>query len=169
MVQDITERGPSASQAGASHGVSAVTARKWLGRYLAEGAAGLCDKSSRPARSPRAIAPATALAIVELRRQLFLQARIAAYMGVSRATVSRVLRRAGLSRAKNRSITTSARRLESCCTSTSRGSVGSAIGSPVTEPSAAATSAGNSCSSPLMSTAESPLLRCTRMNARKAS
>lgn len=36
--------------------------------------------------------------IVELRRKLFLQARIAAYMGVSKATVSRVLRRAGLSR-----------------------------------------------------------------------
>ena len=98
MVQEITERGLSASQAGAAHGVSAVTARKWLGRYLAAGAAGLCDKSSRPACSPRAIAPATALAIVELRRQLFLQARIAAYMGVSKATVSRVLRRAGLSR-----------------------------------------------------------------------
>jgi len=82
----------------ASHGVSAVTARKWLGRYLAAGASGLCDKSSRPACSPRAISGTTALAIVELRRQLFLQARIASYMGVSRATVSRVLRRAGLSR-----------------------------------------------------------------------
>lgn len=98
MVQDITERGLPASQAGAAHGVSAVTARKWLGRYLAEGAAGLLDKSSRPARSPRAISPAVAQTIVELRRKLFLQARIAAYMGVSKATVSRVLRRAGLSR-----------------------------------------------------------------------
>jgi transposase InsO family protein len=38
------------------------------------------------------------LAIVELRRKLFLQSHIASYMGVSRATVSRVLRRAGLSR-----------------------------------------------------------------------
>lgn len=36
--------------------------------------------------------------IVELRRKLYLQARIASYMGVFRATVSRVLRRAGLSR-----------------------------------------------------------------------
>jgi len=48
-----------------------VTARKWRGRYLAAAAAGLCDKSSRPTCSPRAISPATALAIVELRRQLF--------------------------------------------------------------------------------------------------
>jgi predicted XRE-type DNA-binding protein len=35
-----------------------------------------------------------ALAIVELQRKLFLQARIASYMGVSRATVSRVPRAA---------------------------------------------------------------------------
>jgi transposase InsO family protein len=98
MVQNITERGMSPAQAAAKHGVSAVTARKWLGRYLADGAAGLLDKSSRPEKSPRAIEPHVALAIVELRRKLYLQARIASYMGVSRATVSRVLRRAGLSR-----------------------------------------------------------------------
>lgn len=75
-----------------------VTARKWLGRYLAQGAAGLLDKSSRPDCSPNAINPGVALAIVELRRKLYLQARIASYMGVSKATVSRVLRRAGLSK-----------------------------------------------------------------------
>jgi len=98
MVKDIAERGVSASDAAARHGVSAVTARKWLGRYLADGAAGLLDKSSRPEKSPRAIEPHVALAIVELRRKLYLQARIATYMGVSKATVSRVLRRAGLSR-----------------------------------------------------------------------
>ena len=98
LVQDITEGGLSASEAAAKQGVSAVTARKWLGRYLADGAAGLLDKSSRPEKSPRAIAPSVALAIVELRRKLFLQSHIASYMGVSKATVSRVLRRAGLSR-----------------------------------------------------------------------
>jgi transposase InsO family protein len=98
MVQDITLRGLCASDAAAAAGVSAVTARKWLGRYLADGVEGLLDKSSRPAKSPRAIAPEVALTIVELRRKIFLQARIATYMGVSKATVSRVLRRAGLSK-----------------------------------------------------------------------
>jgi transposase InsO family protein/transposase-like protein len=98
MVQDITDGGLSASEAAAKQGVSAVTARKWLGRYLVDGAAGLLDKSSRPEKSPRAIAPSVAMTIVELRRKLFLQAHIASYMGVSKATVSRVLRRAGLSR-----------------------------------------------------------------------
>jgi hypothetical protein len=39
-----------------------------------------------------------ALTIVELRRKLFLQSRIASYTGVSKATVSRMLRRAGLSK-----------------------------------------------------------------------
>jgi predicted transcriptional regulator len=38
------------------------------------------------------------MTVVELRRKLFLQARIAAYTGLSKATVSRVLRRDGLSR-----------------------------------------------------------------------
>ncbi|MBK9219342.1 MAG: IS481 family transposase [Uliginosibacterium sp.] len=98
MVLDMCERGLSASDAAQRHGVSSVTARKWLGRYLAEGPVGLADKSSRPARSPRSIAPEVALTIIELRRKLFLQSRIASYTGVSKATVSRVLRRAGLSR-----------------------------------------------------------------------
>jgi len=98
LVQDMTLRGLSAAQAAVAHGVSEVTSRKWLGRYLAQGTAGLVDKSSRPDRSPRAIDPAVALSIVELRRKLFLQARIASQLGVSKATVSRVLHRAGLSR-----------------------------------------------------------------------
>ena len=98
MVRDITQRGLVASEAAAKHGVSAVTARKWHSRYLAGGAAALMDKSSRPKLSPRCIEPSVAMTIVELRRKLFLQARIASYTGVSKATVSRVLRRAGLSK-----------------------------------------------------------------------
>ena len=45
MVRDLKERGMSASDAGAKHGVSAVTARNWLARYLADGADGLLAKS----------------------------------------------------------------------------------------------------------------------------
>jgi len=97
MIQDIIQRGFSVPQAAAAHGVSAPTARKWLGRYLAEGETGLGDASSRPARSPRAIEPARALAIVELRHKRLTQARIATALGVSKSTVSRVLARAGLS------------------------------------------------------------------------
>lgn len=98
MVQDITKRGLTVSEAAAVHGVTAPTARKWLGRFLAEGVDGLKDKSSRPQRSPGSIELPTALAIVELRRRRLLQARIAASLGVSVSTVSRVLARAGLSK-----------------------------------------------------------------------
>lgn len=98
MVQSITLRGQSAAHAATLHGVSELTARKWLGRFLAGGEAALFDKSSRPDKSPRAIDPSKAMAIVELRRRYFLQARIASALGVSKATVSRVLARAGLSK-----------------------------------------------------------------------
>jgi transposase InsO family protein len=98
---DVLERGFTLRAAAAAHNVSAPTARKWVGRYLAEGRAGLADRSSRPQRSPRAIAPSQALAIVELRRRRLIQARIAASLGVSKSTVSRVLVRAGLSRLRD--------------------------------------------------------------------
>jgi len=68
-----------------------------LGRYLANGESGLVDASSRPARSPRSIDPAKASAVVELRRKRLTHARIAAALGLSRSTVGRVLKRAGLS------------------------------------------------------------------------
>ena len=98
MVQDITERGLSACAAAQAHGVSAPTARKWLGRYLAHGQVGLVDASSRPASSPRAIEPPKALAVLELWRKRLTQARIAVALGLSKSTVGRVLARAGLSR-----------------------------------------------------------------------
>lgn len=98
MVRDIVELGMTPAAAAATHGVSAPTARKWLGRYLAQGEAGLRDASSRPQRSPRAIAPERALAVVELRRRRLTQARIARSLGLSESTVSRVLTRAQLSR-----------------------------------------------------------------------
>jgi len=98
MVRQMTEQGLSACEAALAHGVTPPTARKWLGRYLAGGEAGLADASSRPARSPRAIDPAKALLIVELRRRRMIQSRIARSVGVSASTVSRVLARAGLSK-----------------------------------------------------------------------
>lgn len=98
MVNDLIVGGLSAPLAASRHGVTPPTARKWLGRYLAGGKAALADASSRPAKSPRAIEPTKALLIVELRRRCLLQARIATNVGVSHATVSRVLARAGLSK-----------------------------------------------------------------------
>ncbi|HEY0297378.1 MAG TPA: IS481 family transposase [Bordetella sp.] len=98
MVQQLTDKQLTVPQAASAYGVTAPTVRKWLGRFLAQGQTALADASSRPAVSPRAIAPAKALAIVELRRKRLTQARIAQALGVSASTVSRVLARAGLSR-----------------------------------------------------------------------
>ncbi|UXC18648.1 MULTISPECIES: IS481 family transposase [Comamonas] len=98
MVKQMTLQGLDASQAGALQGVTAQTARKWLGRYLWGGEAALADASSRPICSPKAICESKALLIVELRKRRMLQSRIASYAGVSASTVSRVLARAGLSR-----------------------------------------------------------------------
>jgi transposase InsO family protein len=98
MVTALTSHQISLLSAAEQFGVSMATARKWLGRFLAEGEAGLTDRSSRPKASPRAIASAAALTVVELRKKRMTQARIAGYLGLSKATVSRVLCRAGLSK-----------------------------------------------------------------------
>jgi len=93
LVLDITARGVSPPQAAAAYGISAPTARKWLGRYRARGEAGLFDGSCRPARSPRAIEPVKRRSILELRGHQLSHSRIAQLVGVSSATVGRVLAR----------------------------------------------------------------------------
>ena len=72
--------------------------RKWVLRYRAEGEGGLRDRSSRPHRSPRAIARGTAQRVITLRQRRWTMAHIATELRISRATVSRVLARVGLSR-----------------------------------------------------------------------
>ena len=49
MVREMLLSGLTPVSSSGRHGVSAPTARKWLGRFLAEGEAGLFDRSSRPA------------------------------------------------------------------------------------------------------------------------
>jgi transposase InsO family protein len=98
MVHDVLERGLTLIAAASTYGVSTPTVRKWSGRYVMQGRAGLLDRSSRPARSPHAIAPEVAQQIADLRRRRLTQARIARSTNVSASTVSRVLARVGLSR-----------------------------------------------------------------------
>ncbi|MGC1677359.1 MAG: IS481 family transposase [Candidatus Binataceae bacterium] len=82
----------------AAMGVCEKTARKWAGRFAREGAAGLGDRSSRPHRLRCPTAAATVAQVLELRRQRRLMQHIAAQLTLSTATVSRLLKRAGLSR-----------------------------------------------------------------------
>ena len=79
-------------------GVCPRTVRKWLARYRAEGSAGLQDRSSRPHRLYRPTPQPTVARIGELRRQRMAGQQIAKQTAVSPATVSRVLKRQGLSR-----------------------------------------------------------------------
>jgi transposase InsO family protein len=72
--------------------------RKWVKRFRTEGVAGLQDRSSRPHRLRRATPMDTIAQIESLRRRRWTGAQIARESGVSKTTVSRILRRLGLNR-----------------------------------------------------------------------
>ena len=94
-------RGQTPEAAARAAGVCPHTAKKWLARFEAQGAAGLQDRSSRPLKLRNPTPDAIAGRIVALRRQRWTGKHIARQTGVSPATVSRVLKRAGLSRLKD--------------------------------------------------------------------
>jgi transposase InsO family protein len=79
-------------------GVCPRTARKWVKRYEVEGLAGLQDRSSRPQKLYRPTPQPIVERIEVLRRQRMCGKAIAATVGVSPATVSRVLKRLGLNK-----------------------------------------------------------------------
>lgn len=59
--------GPSVTEVAAAVGVSRVSVHAWLQRYLAEGVAGLADRSHRPRSSPRQASDL--VAVTEMRRR----------------------------------------------------------------------------------------------------
>jgi len=79
-------------------GVCPRTVRKWLTRFKAEGIEGLNDRPSRPHRLNRPTPIAVVERVEALRRQRWTGKQIAAEVGVSPATVSRILKRLGLNR-----------------------------------------------------------------------
>ncbi len=98
LVRRVLEEGQSRRQVAAAFGVCSKTVRKWIERYRSEGPEGLRDRSCRPHRLRRPTPQATVKRIEELRRQRWTGERIAAEVGVSPATVSRVLKRLGLNK-----------------------------------------------------------------------
>jgi transposase InsO family protein len=98
MVRCVIEGGMSKAATARKFNTTAKTVGKWVERFRAEGVDGLRDRSSRPLSLPGQTAPATCVAIEALRRQRQTGEQIAAAVGVSPATVSRVLRRLGLNR-----------------------------------------------------------------------
>ncbi len=79
-------------------GVSVRTVRKWVERFRREGPEGLKDRSSRPHRLHQPTPEAVVAEVERLRRQRWTGKQIAAELGISPATVSRILRRLGLNR-----------------------------------------------------------------------
>ena len=98
LVQRVLLEHWSAPHAAAAFGVTDRTVRKWLARYRREGVVGLQDRSSRPHRSPRQLAPALERRIRELRTRRRTGPQIADTLGLPLSTVGDVLRRLGLGR-----------------------------------------------------------------------
>jgi transposase InsO family protein len=100
------EDGLSLQQAAACFQVSPATAHRWWHRWLDAGEEArrslscLFDRSSRPRRSPRQLAPELEQAICACRRKTGWGPRlVAGATGFAHSTVWKVLKRAGISRA----------------------------------------------------------------------
>jgi transposase InsO family protein len=96
----VREAGWTVTRAAEAAGISRRTAHKWLGRYAAEDSASLADRSSRPRRSPGRTPVEWREMILLLRRTKMTGPQIARDLQRPRATVARVLKRAGLERLK---------------------------------------------------------------------
>ncbi|MDQ6432431.1 leucine zipper domain-containing protein, partial [Mesorhizobium sp. LHD-90] len=101
MALAVIEGDLSQAQAALQFAVTVKIVKRWVERYKAEGRAGMADRPSRPKFSPRQTKAEIADEIATLRRQRFTGKHIASVVAVSPATVSRVLKRAGLSRLKD--------------------------------------------------------------------
>ena len=76
--------------------VSQRCARKWVGRYRAEGELGLLDHSSAPLSIPHRTTEERVKAIAALRRLRFTGPEIAETLGMALSTVSGILTRIGM-------------------------------------------------------------------------
>ena len=95
LIQRVAVMGlmPAAEAAG----ISPRTARKWVNRFEEAGEAGLVDRSSRPTRTRNTVDVQLLERIEQLRRARMPMRRIAAVVGRSVSTISRVLARLDLS------------------------------------------------------------------------
>ena len=89
------------TRAASAAGVSRRTAFKWKRRFTEAGEAALVDRSSRPGRMPRQAHPDRVEEVLRLRRRRYTGPQIASRVGLSSATVARILVRQGLSRLKS--------------------------------------------------------------------
>jgi transposase InsO family protein len=98
LCRRVLEVGWSLTAAAEAAGVSERTAAKWLGRYRAEGEAGLADRSSAPAEVANRTAEERIEFVAALRRLRMTAAEIAEVLAMPVSTVSGILTRSGLGR-----------------------------------------------------------------------
>jgi transposase InsO family protein len=98
LAERVVVEGWTLTAAAAAAGVSVRCARKWVGRYRAEGEPGLNDRSSAPRRVANRTSAERVGVIVALRRLRFTAAEIAELLGMALSTVSGILTRLGLGR-----------------------------------------------------------------------
>ena len=98
MVVMVLEHDRSIAAAAAAAGVSERTCSKGVGRYRAEGVAGLSDRSSAPRRVANRTNEQRVEAIAALRRLRMTGPEIADVLGMAVSTVSGILTRIGLGR-----------------------------------------------------------------------
>ena len=101
MALSVIEGRLTKAQAAGVYGVSPKIVARWVERFKSAGRAGMADRSSRPRTLPRITPRAVVARIVALRRARMSGKQIAQLTDVSPATVSRVLKRARLSRLKD--------------------------------------------------------------------
>jgi len=98
LAERVVEEGWTVKAAAAAAGVSVRCARKWVGRYRAEGEGGLVDRSSAPRRVANRTPAERVQAIVALRQLRMSAAEIAETLAMALSTVSGILTRLGLGR-----------------------------------------------------------------------
>lgn len=101
MAKQVLDGGWTLRATAVAFHVSAKTAAKWVARYRQHGLAGLRDRSCRPRHLRRPVKPEQVAQIEALRRQRWAGSRIAISVGLSPATISRVLRRLRLNRLRD--------------------------------------------------------------------
>src|SRR5260370_17246330 len=89
----VVVEGWTVASAAAVSGVSVRCARKWVGRYRAEGEAGLVDRSSAPRRVHNTTPPERVEAIAALRRLRMTGPEIAQTLEMATSTLSALRKR----------------------------------------------------------------------------
>jgi transposase InsO family protein len=96
LCRRVVEEGWTLTKAAEAAEVSVRCARKWVGRFRAEGQPGLLDRSSTPATVANRTCERRIEAIAALRRLRFTGPEIAETLGMALSTVSGILTRIGM-------------------------------------------------------------------------